>query len=511
MQIPFQLGPSPKGDEKSAVIEAETDVDDAVPTTFGHVFDAANPKAQPMLTVELEAELQTVKVSSAEEGNEPPVVGEEGEDLSVIDDALADAEIPKAATQSADLKAEAALSAEIPRSQNQAIPVTETAQTARQRDVQPDGLVDSGGPSAKTSSADQQTFTSNSLNRIAAEEATDVPVEARRFAVDDKVNTPRVNDGATPIKTTPAEKAYVVPPPSQLETIAAAKMLDVSTLRSSIAGQQPLEHQIGTSIQSPLQMVQVPTAAATAPVIQLDKMASSADAQTDHSSNTARDVPHQSGVTRDLAALPSTPGLQNVGATFVHTTPVQNQTQVTQSAASLLQTIEVSERGKTTRFDAVETITWDVRGAVSTSHAPTVLPTKVEMPPHITQAIAQSLHASGDKSVEIALNPAELGRVRIIMTPSETGMTVNILADRPETLDLMRRNIDDLGRSISDLGYEDINFSFGQDDTSADASERHEGEGDTLALDVDLVEHTAPPNSQLSALAIAPDGIDMRL
>ncbi len=505
MQIPFQMGPSLKGDEKFALNEAEIDVASSVLTTFEHVFDAANPKAEPVLTIELEAELKTQKVVSAEEGEEPLIAGEDGEDWSLIGEAPVDTEIPMAAARSADVTAELSPSATT---------YTETAHTEPQGEVQTIGLVDGSGQSAKSHAVESQASAPDGHNRVAAVESINRPDAARHYVVEDKTATPRVNDGTATIKETLVEKAYVAPPPSRFETIATAKMLDLSMLRHAMAGQQLPEQQVGVSALPPSQLAQVPSAVPIAPAVQLGQMAVAANApapQADEVNKKTDDIRSPGRITRDIASLHATPILRNSETAFVHTPPTQNQIQVMQSAANLLQTIEISERGNSTRFDAMETLSWDVRSSVTTSHAPTVLPTRVEMPPHIAQAIAQSLHVSPDKSVEIALNPAELGRVRIVMTPSETGMTVNILADRPETLDLMRRNIDDLGRSISDLGYEDINFSFGQDDTSADTSERHEGSADTLALNVELVDHTTTSNSQLSALAIAPDGIDMRL
>src|SRR5690606_21551545 len=66
-----------------------------------------------------------------------------------------------------------------------------------------------------------------------------------------------------------------------------------------------------------------------------------------------------------------------------------------------------------------------------------------------------------DKPIEIALNPVELGRVRMELSRTENGVTVSIIADRPETLDLMRRHIDQLAAEFHRLGYTDIAFSFG--------------------------------------------------
>ena len=46
------------------------------------------------------------------------------------------------------------------------------------------------------------------------------------------------------------------------------------------------------------------------------------------------------------------------------------------------------------------------------------------------------------------------------MAVSENGMTVVVIADRPETLDLLRRNIGELNQSFMDMGYDDISFTF---------------------------------------------------
>jgi len=42
----------------------------------------------------------------------------------------------------------------------------------------------------------------------------------------------------------------------------------------------------------------------------------------------------------------------------------------------------------------------------------------------------------------------------------DTGISVLITAERPETLDLMRRHIDQLAEEFRNLGYEDIGFEF---------------------------------------------------
>ncbi|WP_189367031.1 flagellar hook-length control protein FliK [Tateyamaria omphalii] len=134
---------------------------------------------------------------------------------------------------------------------------------------------------------------------------------------------------------------------------------------------------------------------------------------------------------------------------------------------------------------------------------------RVELPQHVSQSVAEAFKKSPDKPIEIALNPAELGRVRMIMSTSETGITVTIGADRGDTLDLMRRNIDDLGKSLSDLGFEDVSFAFDQRRQHAEPSEQS-NDADPIAVD-----ETAAPQQTLTPLArtssLASTGIDMRL
>ena len=130
----------------------------------------------------------------------------------------------------------------------------------------------------------------------------------------------------------------------------------------------------------------------------------------------------------------------------------------------------------------------------------------------VAQQVAVALHKSGDKPVEIALNPPELGRVRLVMAASETGVVVQVLAERSDTLDLMRRNIDDLGRALSDLGYEDIAFSFGQGNSNPDHAPDEDDDRNAthLALLSDAPATDAPAQPT-AHLAIAPDGVDIRL
>lgn len=164
--------------------------------------------------------------------------------------------------------------------------------------------------------------------------------------------------------------------------------------------------------------------------------------------------------------------------------------------------------------EATEVVQWDMRGVQSGSHtvASTLIATRAELPPHVAQQLAVALQKSPDKPIELALNPPELGRVRMVLSASEAGVVVQVLAERSDTLDLMRRNIDDLGRALSDLGYEDISFSFGQGDPGDAQAETDQHQEQAHSADVDGVAPVAIAVPALNpTLAIAPDSIDIRL
>lgn len=76
--------------------------------------------------------------------------------------------------------------------------------------------------------------------------------------------------------------------------------------------------------------------------------------------------------------------------------------------------------------------------------------------------IAQAITNATRDSFDITLAPEELGRVRIYLQSSETGLQITIATERPETLDLLRKNIASLARALSDLGHDSTSFQFEQ-------------------------------------------------
>jgi hypothetical protein len=139
-----------------------------------------------------------------------------------------------------------------------------------------------------------------------------------------------------------------------------------------------------------------------------------------------------------------------------------------------------------------------------------VLHSGTHLSQHIARQIAEALQQVPSRPVEISLNPEELGRVRLAMHATETGIVVNVLAERPETIDLMRRHIASLQGAFQDIGYSDITFSFSggdqaQDDSSAKANTEN---GKTLLADSD---QQKPETTRIELIPGPNAGLDIRL
>lgn len=89
-------------------------------------------------------------------------------------------------------------------------------------------------------------------------------------------------------------------------------------------------------------------------------------------------------------------------------------------------------------------------------------PTRADIPAPspLARQLAEAIAAFPDRAVEITLSPEELGRVRMVVTSHDGALVLSLAAERPETLDLMRRNIDQLAADLRDLGFDSFRFNF---------------------------------------------------
>lgn len=131
------------------------------------------------------------------------------------------------------------------------------------------------------------------------------------------------------------------------------------------------------------------------------------------------------------------------------------------------------------------------------------------MAQHVARQIAETLQQMPNRPVEITLNPQELGRVRLSLSSSEAGIVVHLLAERPETMDLMRRQISDLQSAFQDIGYRDIRFSFSdqrQSGTEGNDPDRNTGTGAK-----ELVHGTPEHSTEITLSTVPVTGLDIRL
>lgn len=132
------------------------------------------------------------------------------------------------------------------------------------------------------------------------------------------------------------------------------------------------------------------------------------------------------------------------------------------------------------------------------------------MPPAVSHQIIEKIrNAASNDRIEVTLAPADLGKLRLSFHATDGGVSVVINAERPETLDLVRRNADSLARDLRDIGYGQVTFSFGRQDSPDDRRPLPSAPADfTLPGETDAVPEAPPPVSHRSA---ANGSLDLRI
>jgi flagellar hook-length control protein FliK len=206
------------------------------------------------------------------------------------------------------------------------------------------------------------------------------------------------------------------------------------------------------------------------------------------------------------AEVPSPPRLSTsitTTATGSTATPNLSDSQNTKSADNVLSFL--------TSIEALEMTSWESTKSAATA---STAPLRADLAPHVARQLGEAMTQATNRPVEIALSPEELGRVRMSIVADDGIITVNIIAERTDTLDLMRRHIDQLGQTFREMGYDQINFAFGQGANTGDQAGKNNTDNSNDAntnqqLNADESELTPPT---LIDLKIAPDrGVDIRL
>ncbi len=131
-----------------------------------------------------------------------------------------------------------------------------------------------------------------------------------------------------------------------------------------------------------------------------------------------------------------------------------------------------------------------------------------EHAPRVIETIAHAARALVDRPVELALNPEELGRVRMTLQATDGGMSVQLTVERPETLELLRRNIDLLAAELRQAGYERLSFGFTGDQQAGGQPMPRPASPAAPIMETDVP--IANPQHPLR-LSLAGEGLDLRI
>ncbi|NNE53781.1 MAG: flagellar hook-length control protein FliK [Sulfitobacter sp.] len=146
--------------------------------------------------------------------------------------------------------------------------------------------------------------------------------------------------------------------------------------------------------------------------------------------------------------------------------------------------------------------------AAPLSQTPSSAPTRMDLPSHVARQIAEVAQQLPTRPVEISLSPEELGRVRLSVSATEAGLVVSVLAERAETLDLMRRHIHSLDQEFQALGYEDVSFSFSGQSRNAPTTQIDEAPSTSQTSDFS---DPKPKTHPVPLTSAAQTGLDLRL
>lgn len=80
----------------------------------------------------------------------------------------------------------------------------------------------------------------------------------------------------------------------------------------------------------------------------------------------------------------------------------------------------------------------------------------------LPQLIAQAARTAQAQSVDVKLDPVELGTIAFNMETGPAGLVVSIVVERPETLDLMRRHADQFLADLRQSGFQGASLNFSQ-------------------------------------------------
>ncbi|WP_300515740.1 flagellar hook-length control protein FliK [Aliiroseovarius sp.] len=205
----------------------------------------------------------------------------------------------------------------------------------------------------------------------------------------------------------------------------------------------------------------------------------------------------------------------------VHEAAVTPQSATPLAASSLPVTAQVVvaagqvfDMGKqhTREGEAVELAPLAIRGMELPSARIEALVPRADLSRHLAQQVADVARMMPDRPVELTLSPEELGRLRLTFTVDGGTMAVAVNAERPETMDLLRRNIDALAQELREIGYDEVNFDFTQGGNARGGNDDGASSAQFSGSDEGARSSASEPPPDPARLTLGPTGgIDIRL
>ena len=285
--------------------------------------------------------------------------------------------------------------------------------------------------------------------------------------------------------------------PSEVTSAPMAKSMDPVP-----AQPVPATHQSPAAAATPSATAEAKTAAEAAPMV--------APQPVEKPKSNTRVTESNSAAVPQAAPEPTAPASQ----------PVQPSTSTAaqqSNAQPVVQEIAGTSGGGEMRADggvslSAEPTSRSSEPATQTFTAPTRAP---EVAREIARQIAPSIVATADGAVDIALSPKELGHVRMSLSLSESGVTLIVSGERPETIDLMRRHAEELSATFKEMGYENISFSFSTDGNAGtsqgQSDEGGSGSSATMAGDDPLLTSVSAQNDATPQPSVSDGGLDLRM
>lgn len=152
----------------------------------------------------------------------------------------------------------------------------------------------------------------------------------------------------------------------------------------------------------------------------------------------------------------------------------------------------------------------------TTTHTQTTAQVPVAVPLAAVAVSIANKAVAGAREFEIRLDPPELGRIEVKMHVDRDGnVTSRLIADRQDTLDLLKRDSSGLERALQDAGLKtsDNGLQFSLRDQSQSQQQQNDGNGksNTLFVQDEKLPVVDVPVQNYGRLAGRTSGLDIRV